>query len=281
MTCRKTFQRERIIQHKGGIHNPENESLLVKNCHFNKGREKTENNSKPILTFEQAYAELGFADSFYLAYRDVPEIIAKFVSGNSALDFGCGGGRSTRFLKSLGFNTIGVDVNDRFIYEAKQRDLDGKYKLIKDYSLPFNDRSFDLIFSGIVFMEISSKDAIIQILNEMKRSLKDEGRIIILTSTPEAYSNDWASFICDFPGNKNLKSGAKAKALLRGTEVEFSDYVWFDRDYLDVFDKTGLHLLETHKPLATVNELYGWRSEMDVPLWVIYVLMKTPSKLEY
>ncbi len=58
-----------------------------------------------------AYARLEFPGTYYLAFRDLPPIIAEHVRGRTALDFGCGAGRSTRFLKGLGFDAIGVDIS--------------------------------------------------------------------------------------------------------------------------------------------------------------------------
>ncbi len=43
-------------------------------------------------------------------YDDLPALIAEHVLGTRALDFGCGAGRSTRFLRGLGFQTVGVDI---------------------------------------------------------------------------------------------------------------------------------------------------------------------------
>jgi ubiquinone/menaquinone biosynthesis C-methylase UbiE len=47
-----------------------------------------------------AYATLEFANTYYLAYRDLPAILTEHVTGMSALDFGCGTGRSTRLVRS-------------------------------------------------------------------------------------------------------------------------------------------------------------------------------------
>ena len=41
----------------------------------------------------EAYANLEFPGTYYLAYRDLPEIIFEHVKGRKALDFGCGAGR--------------------------------------------------------------------------------------------------------------------------------------------------------------------------------------------
>ncbi|MEE8632751.1 MAG: class I SAM-dependent methyltransferase, partial [Candidatus Bathyarchaeia archaeon] len=49
----------------------------------------------------EAYSKLEFPGTYYLAYRDLPKIISDHVKGREALDFGCGTGRSTRFLKRL------------------------------------------------------------------------------------------------------------------------------------------------------------------------------------
>src|ERR1022692_1893730 len=62
-------------------------------------------------TRADAYSKLEFANTYHLAFRDLPEIFRAHVKGISALDFGCGTGRSTRFLCGLGFETVGVDIS--------------------------------------------------------------------------------------------------------------------------------------------------------------------------
>lgn len=224
--------------------------------------------------FAKEYANLEIKDSFYLAYRDIPELIKRHAKGKKALDFGCGGGRSTRFLKKLGFEVIGVDISEDMIQQAKIRDLTGEYLQIKNAGLPFESSRFDLIFVSIVFMEIESKEKMIKILKEMKRVLKKDGFIVVITGTAESYTDNWASFICDFPENKNLKSGDKAKLIVRGTEIVLYDYVWFEEDYSEVFEVAGLKLVEALKPLPQGDEPYKWYAEKRKPHWMIYALKK-------
>ena len=80
----------------------------------------------------QSYAKLEFPGTYYLAYRDLPQIIAAHVKGKKALDFGCGTGRSTRFLKRLGFDVVGVDISEDMLTKARELDPDGDYCLVDD-----------------------------------------------------------------------------------------------------------------------------------------------------
>lgn len=222
--------------------------------------------------FANAYAQLEIKDTFYLAYRDIPELIKKHVKGKKALDFGCGGGRSTRFLKKLGLDTTGVDNSQDMINEAQQKDFDGTYEIIEDNKLTFDDSTFDFIFSSIVFMEISSKEEMTQILKEMNRVLKENGIIIIITDAENMYEVDWASFV--YPDRSKLESGQKVKVVIQGTGIELFDYYWEDKDYREAFANSKLNVVETHKPLAKGDEPFKWVSEIRFPHWMIYVLKK-------
>jgi hypothetical protein len=57
-----------------------------------------------------SFAGLEFPGTYFLAYRDLPDIIASLVRGKQALDFGCGVRRSTPFMRRLGFDVVGVDI---------------------------------------------------------------------------------------------------------------------------------------------------------------------------
>ncbi len=75
-----------------------------------------------------AYARLEFPGTYFLAYRDLPALIDEHAQGARALDFGCGSGRSTRFLKSLGFHAVGLDISEDMIRNARALDADGDGK---------------------------------------------------------------------------------------------------------------------------------------------------------
>ena len=96
-------------------------------------------------TRAEAYATLEFARTYYLAYRDLPRIIAEHARGKRALDFGRGTGRSTRSLRKLGFDVVGIDISHAMLTIARRTDPKGDYRLVRegDFS-PFAGGSFDL-----------------------------------------------------------------------------------------------------------------------------------------
>ena len=120
---------------------------------------------RPCLSFQNvyndtrradAYATLDFPGTYWLAFRDLPAIIAQHVTGPVALDFGCGAGRSTRFLKRLGFDATGVDVSASMIEHARNADPAGSYRLIEDGDFSgFEAGSLDLVFSAFAFDNIA------------------------------------------------------------------------------------------------------------------------------
>ena len=229
-----------------------------------------------------AYATLDYPGTYYLAFRDLQEIIGKHVAGRKALDFGCGAGRSTRFLKKLGFDVVGIDVSASMIQLAKTNDAAGPYILVHDGDFSAFDRGqFDLIFSGFAFDNIPDADRRSRLLRDLRRLLNAGGRIILLGSTPEIYQHEWASFTTkDFPENRLASSGEPVRIVMKDVADArpVVDIVWFHEDYLKLFVASGLELVAEHTPLGRADEPIAWVSEKSIAPWVIYVLgQKTPT----
>lgn len=225
-----------------------------------------------------AYAKLEFPNTYYLAYRDLPDIISKHASGQLALDFGCGTGRSSRFIQKLGYQVTGVDISSEMVDLAKITDPKGGYHLIPngDFSgLP--KEHYDLITSIFTFDNIPDTNNRLHILKGLSELIHTGGRILMLDSTPEIYVNEWASFTTkEFPENKLAKSGQTVRIIMTDVEDQrpVEDIIWFEEDYLELFSKAGLHLEATYKPLGKNEEPFEWKSELSIAPWVIYVLRK-------
>jgi SAM-dependent methyltransferase len=226
----------------------------------------------------EAYAKLEFPGTYYLAYRDLPEIIFEHVKGRKAMDFGCGAGRSSRFLRKLGFDVVGVDISEGMVGKAKELDSNGDYRVVADGDLSqFENLSFDLVLSVFTFDNIPTSEKKVRNFKEIGRLLRGEGRVVSLVSSPEIYVNEWASFSTrDFPENQRAKSGDEVRIVM--TDVEdrrpVVDVVWSPESYRETYELAGLEIVEVYKPLAKETEPYRWVNETRIAPWTIYVLKK-------
>src|SRR5208283_2877902 len=204
-------------------------------------------------TRAEAYSKLEFANTYRLAFRDLPEIFRAHVKGISALDFGCGTGRSTRFLRGLGFETVGVDISPEMISKAREIDPSGDYRVIPGDDMSGLPRgSFSLMQSAFTFDNIPGMDTKVRLFRDLCALLKPDGVIVNIVSAPEIYCNEWASFSTkDFPENREARAGD----LVRIITTDFKDrspavdILWPHESYLEVYARAELGLLEMRKPL--------------------------------
>lgn len=224
----------------------------------------------------EAYATIDFPGTYYLAFRDLPEIIRKHSKGHKALDFGCGAGRSTRFLKRLGFDAVGIDVSSSMIERATRLDPAGNYRLVAEGDFgSFGDERFDLILCAFPFDNIPGIEKRCGLLRSLGSLLNERGRIVILGSAAEIYRHEWLSFTTkDFPKNRRAKSGELVRIVMKDVEDTrpVMDAIWFHDDYLKLFAAANLRLVAQHSPLGRTDEPYAWVSETTVSPWIIYVL---------
>ena len=224
----------------------------------------------------KAYATLEFPGTYYLAYRDLPAIFAEHVTGHRALDFGCGAGRSTRFLKKLGFDAIGIDISSSMIDLATSSDPAGTYRLVGDGDFStLEPAGFDLVFSAFAFDNIPDAVRRCELLRGLGSLLKSEGRIVLLGSTSDIYTHEWASFTTKaFPENRHAKSGETVRIVMKDVEDgrPVVDLIWFHEDYLNLFAASELDLVAHYTPLGHEDEPYEWLAETSIAPWVIYVL---------
>ena len=233
-------------------------------------------NTYQSVAYAGDYAKLDFSNTYHLAFRDLPAIYSAHVKGNTALDFGCGAGRSTRFLRGLGFETIGVDISPEMVAKRHEIDPQGDYRLIPgDDMSGLPHASFSLIQSAFTFDNIPGLDNKVRLFRDLRGLLQPDGILANIVSSPEIYVNEWASFSTrDFPENRSAKPGDTVRTIT----TEFDDptpcvdIFWPHESYLDVYSRAGLEIVEMRKPLANGDEPYRWVSETRIAPWVIYVL---------
>ena len=224
-----------------------------------------------------AYATLEFANTYYLAFRDLPEILSAHVTGPRALDFGCGTGRSTRVLRKLGFDVTGVDISEDMLRVARTTDPSGDYRLVPGDDLnQFAASSFDLVLCAFPFNNVRGEMKA-RIFSDLAKLLAPSGIIVNLVSSPKIYTHEWASFTTkNFPENEVARSGDVVRIVVTDHQDRrpVEDILWTDESYRAVYREAGLEAVQVFEPLATGDEPYSWLSETKIAPWVIYVLRR-------
>lgn len=236
------------------------------------------NNCYEDATRADAYARLEFANTYFLAYRDLPEIMREHVCGVRAMDFGCGTGRSTRFLRQLGFDVVGVDIAPEMITKAREIDPSGRYCLVPDDDLgEFQKGSYDLVLSAFTFDNIPGRDTKVRLFHDLGALLSLQGKLVNVVSAPEIYTHEWASFsTADYPENRLARTGDTVRIITTDLPDRrpAEDIFWTDESYQDVYVRAGLESVATYRPLTNGHEPYQWVNETRIAPWVIYVLSR-------
>jgi 2-polyprenyl-3-methyl-5-hydroxy-6-metoxy-1,4-benzoquinol methylase len=103
---------------------------------------------------------------------------------SKVLEIGCGNGSMTGHLKALGVDILGIDMNERYIKNAKSRFGKENFKLMRGEDLKLMDDSFDIVLSFDLLEHIPD---ISKHLKEVRRVLKKDGRYLL--QTPNRYTS--------------------------------------------------------------------------------------------
>ena len=103
--------------------------------------------------------------------RQVEEFSSKVESGK-ILDAGCGAGRDTAFLTTRGFRVVGVDLSEKMLELAREKQ--GEYRKMDLRDLRFDENQFDGVLSNqsLIFLP---KDDMKEAIKEISRVLKPKG----------------------------------------------------------------------------------------------------------
>lgn len=226
-----------------------------------------------------AYDELELGNTYDLVFRNLPKLLAEHVGGGRAVDFGCGTGRSTRFLQALGYSVVGIDISAEMVARARARDPQGDYRVIEDgdfSALP--KRAFDLVQSAFTFDNVPGFERKVALFRGLGELLAPDGKLVNIVATPEIYTHEWVTFSTrDYPGNR----GACCGDIVRIVTTDYTDarpvddVFWPHEDYLRVFRQAGLEPVRVERPLAVGDEGVAWKSELEIAPWAIYVLRRS------
>lgn len=106
--------------------------------------------------------------------RLADDISRPFSRETRMLDFGCGAGNQVQNLLDLGFDCHGCDLAFKTGPHVESLRADGRVHTLQlePYRLPFEDNSFDFIYSDQVFEHVLDYGPT---LRELRRVLRDDG----------------------------------------------------------------------------------------------------------
>lgn len=234
----------------------------------------------------EIYAKLpleGAGTTGYLAFRDVLKLLCKYIKmpellSLNTLDYGCGVGRSSRFLKTcLGFKQVlGVDVSAKMIEIARQIDPHGDYQLIESAQIPLAENTMDFVFSSFVVVEVATQEEIAAIFREIQRVLKVGGIFMLITTSENFFNPEyhWLSYKFHHPKQHNLKSGSLAQFEVVSYNLTLKDYYWTKEDIMNIAQSAALTLVESHQPLGCSQDGISWKSETLASPYTLFIFKK-------
>lgn len=224
--------------------------------------------------FADTYSQTNLKDTKYLGFRDVPELLQKYVKGKKALDYGCGPGKSTALLTKLGYTVDGVDINEHMVDIAQKAFPENNVQVIRNSKIPAKDEQYDLVFASWVLQDIGPKDKLYAPFPEISRVLKKDGTFVAIVPSEAFFGRDWTDVSGEFEENRNLKSGDRAKVLFKENNYVISIYYWTENDYREVLREAGLEVVLVHKPLGRDDEGFAWMNEKEISPYTVYVAKK-------
>jgi len=163
------------------------------------------------------------------------------------LEAGCGSGRDSLLLSSLGFDCTAVDISNSPLrkLEAAAKSFQKKFPEKKlalhpvqadIFSLPFEDNAFNLVFNSGVLEHFNS-DMRVNLLKELARVTSDSGYVCIVTPNKNHALGRWWDFLIakfsDF--NKYEIPEQKLNDFMEH-EMKFAGLVLEKADWIDSYD---------------------------------------------
>ncbi|BBZ12450.1 class I SAM-dependent methyltransferase [Mycobacterium branderi] len=126
-----------------------------------------------------AWARTPDHDAFW-AYR---QSLAAFVGRGTgaALDVGCGEGRVSRELVTLGYRVTAADPVEAMVDAAADAHSAHSYVVAEANRLPFADASFDLVVAYNMLMDVDDLPGAVR---EIRRVMRSAGRLVVSVVHP-------------------------------------------------------------------------------------------------
>lgn len=148
--------------------------MKVSNIFYKGGRGKMTLFDSSAATYDDwCKTEIGsFVDQLE---KDIMESLALPKEREKALDLGTGTGIYASLLQEKGVDVIGVDVSQKMLEKAIEKNPTLTFLTSDIHQLPFEDETFDLVVCNIVLEFVTHPEKVVE---EVFRVLKKNGRFV-------------------------------------------------------------------------------------------------------
>ena len=198
-----------------------------------------------IVFWEEVLKDL--PESYKIWFKKEKDYLQKnIIKDSKVLEVGCGNGRTLKDIINITTNLTGIDHDAKAIQDAKlnfKNFSDVHLLVAQAEKLPFKDKSFDFVICMTTFANFGKKKFII--LDEMKRVLQDNGKIIISVFSEDAFNERMKLYKNLNAPIKKIKEGGKIifdESLGDNVSEQFSE-----NELKEIFKKAKLKIIEIIK----------------------------------
>ena len=157
-------------------------------------------------------------------YEEIVSRVEK-LQGEKVLEVGCGNGNILKMLEEIGdYKLFGLDLSENMIREAKKQLSDKVELKVGDAEeLPWKDNKFDIIICNASFHHYPNA---LKVLSEMKRTLKEDGTIIVGDPTAPPVLRNILNFFIRFSNNGDYRIYNKSEIDNLFNEAGFKSCDW-------------------------------------------------------
>lgn len=102
-------------------------------------------------------------------------------AGRRILDFGCGTGRLTPWLRERGADVLGVDASPEMVDAARTRIPTARFEVLQSGHVPADDGAFDTVLSvGVLLYFVTEASQLETISRELARVLAPNGQLVAI-----------------------------------------------------------------------------------------------------
>lgn len=200
--------------------------------------------------------------------------IARITADDTVLDVGCGLGGTARHLASeYNCKVIGIDLTDEYIDVGQQLtdlvNLSSKVKLQQGSALelPFEDETFDIVWTEHVQMNISDKE---KFYSEISRVLKPGGKFLFhdIFRGPRDRSPIYPAPWAESESISFLATEDEARALIHNTGMNLKEWAQKVQESVEFFRKVSDKIEATGIPPIGIHLLMGENASQKLQNYV-------------